>query len=157
VNCHYLNPIFTLVKYIAGNMESIMKNAVTKHLTTSLIIAVTGLFITADLAAAQQLTEEIVVRTKIERNDTTTRLGGGAATEVIELNRYVSFADLDLGNQADEDKLDARIEAVANESCKKLSEMFPLDRSDMIEMDLCVKRAIAGANELKEIAIAAGP
>lgn len=134
-----------------------MKNTIPTRLTTSLIIAVSGLFLAADLAVAQEFTEEVVVRTKIDRSGTKSSLGAGATTEIIELNRYVSFADLDLGKKADVDKLDARIEAIAKESCQKLSEMFPLNRSDMMEIDLCVKRAVTSVNKPKEIALETGP
>jgi UrcA family protein len=138
-------------------MEGIMKSNIPTRLTTSLIIAVSGLFLAADLAVAQEFTEEVVVRTKIDRTGIKSSFGAGATTEIIELNRYVSFADLDLGKKEDADKLDARVEAIAKESCQKLSDMFPLNRSDIMEVDLCVKRAITGANKHKEIAFTAGP
>ena len=132
-----------------------MKNIHPKHLTISLVLAFTGFFIAADLAVAQQLTEEIVVRAPIERSEARIPIGSSVNTQTVNLNRYVSFADLDLTDNADVNKLETRIDAIAKESCKELSDMFPLDRSDMMEMSRCLKNAIASANEQKEMAIAA--
>jgi len=143
------------VKKTDVNMEHIMKNTHPKHLTISLVLAFTGFFIAADLAVAQQLTEEIVVRAPIERSEARIPIGSSVITQTVNLNQNVSFADLDLTDNADVNKLETRIDAIAKESCQELSDMFPLDRSDMIEMNRCMKNAIASANEQKEMAIAA--
>jgi UrcA family protein len=130
-----------------------MMNTTTIRFTMSLAFALAGFFVTANLAIAQQLTEEIVVLAPIERPDIQDPVKSGAKTELIELNRVVSFADLDLRNQEDVAILDTRIANVAAESCQKLSDMFPLDRSNPAERDRCTNIAIAGANKQIELAI----
>lgn len=127
------------------------------HRTISLALAVTGLFIAANLAADQQETEEIVVKAPFERIKVRSAPGSSLDAEIIELKRQVNIADLDLTKPADVKELDARINAIAKESCQKLSDMFPMDHSDPVEMNRCVKSAIASANKQKELAIAAGP
>ena len=127
-----------------------MMNTTTIRFTMSLAFALAGFFVTANLAIAQQLTEEIVVLAPIERPDIK---GPGAKTELIEINRVVSFADLDLRNKEDVAILDTRIANVAAESCQKLSDMFPLNRSNPAERVRCTNIAIAGANKQIELAI----
>ncbi len=134
-----------------------MSNANRKHLNFPLILAFTGLFVAADLAVAQDVTEEIVVRSPIERNEARIPIGSSVTTQTVQLNRYVNIADLDFGNAEDVEILDTRISELAKESCEKLSEMFPLDRSDRTEVGRCMKKAIANANKQKEKFIAAGP
>ena len=134
-----------------------MKYIIPKYRTISVVLAFTGFFIAADLVVAQDVTEEIIVRSPIERNAERIPIGSSVTTETIELNRYVSFADLDLAKYEDVEKLDTRINAIAKESCQKLSEMFPLDRSDLTEINRCMKKAIASANRQKEMAIASAP
>ena len=90
---------------------------VSKHLTISLVLAFTGFFIAADLAVAQQLTEEIVVRAPIERSEARVPIGSSVTTQTVILNRHVSFADLDLTDNADVNKLETRIDTIAKESC----------------------------------------
>jgi len=132
-----------------------MKKLIPAHRTIPLAIAVTGCLIGANLAIAQEVTEEIIVRAPIERTQVKTVNGSFAKTEIIELNRFVNISDLDLTKHADVIELDGRIEAMAKESCQKLSDMFPLDRSEPAEMGRCKKHAIASAEKQKKQAIAA--
>jgi len=76
-------------------------------------------------------------------------------SEIVELKSPVSFADLDLADSADVMELDARIEAIAEDSCEMLAEMFPFDGTGKTEIHRCMKRAIASALDQKERAIAA--
>jgi UrcA family protein len=138
-------------------MERIMSNIKRKNLNISLVLAFAGLFVAADLAVAQQVTEEIVVRSPIERTQARIPIGSSVNTQTVELNQYVSFDDLDLTKNEDIEKLDTRISEIAKESCEKLSEMFPLDRSDLTAVNRCMKKAISYANEQKEKFIATGP
>ena len=128
-----------------------------KHRNFSLVLAFTGLFVAADLAIAQDVTEEIVVRSPIERTEARIPFGSSVTTQTVELNRYVSIVGLDLTDNEEVEKLDAQISEIAKESCEKLSEMFPLQRSDMTEVGRCMQKAIANANKQKERFIAAGP
>jgi len=132
-----------------------MKNTIPTHRTMSLALAVTGLFFAANLTADQQVTEEIIVRAPFERIEIKSASGSSLNSEIVELQRHVSIADLDLSKYADVNELDSRISAVAKESCQKLSDMFPLDRSDPAEMLRCTKSAIASADDQKEMVIAA--
>jgi UrcA family protein len=104
--------------------------------------------------AAQEMEEVVVVGAPVVRQWTERgRLGGNV--ETIELTRRVSYADLDLTLHADVLMLEERIENVARESCKTLSDMFPLDRSDSQEIESCTRKAIAGTEEQVKAAIAA--
>lgn len=133
-----------------------MKNTFPAHCTMFLALVATGPLIAADLAVAQQASEEIeeiIVRTPIEHHEFGRAVG--VKTEIIELKRRVSFADLVLTKHADVIELDTRIEATAKESCEKLSNMFPLNRKGSAEMRRCTKNAIANAEKQKKLAIAA--
>lgn len=139
-------------------MEDDVKNTFQAHCTMFLALAATGLFIEADLAVAQQASEEIeeiAIRAPIERHEVRHESVTPLKTEIIELKQRVSFAGLDLTKHADVNELDTRIEAVAKESCEKLSDMFPLNRSGLAEMRRCTKNAIASAENQKGLAIAA--
>jgi len=126
-----------------------------------LAFAATGFVGNSSLAVADQVSnvvEEIIVRapTRVERHEfrgvTSTSM---ARTEIVELNRVVSYDDLDLSSDADVMMLEQRIETVAKDSCEKLSDMFPLDPSNKSELRKCMNEAIESAFEAKERAIAA--
>jgi UrcA family protein len=138
-------------------MERIMRNTNRKHLKFPLVLAFTGLFFAANLAVAQQVTEEIVVKSAVERTEARIPIGSSVTTQTVELNRSVGFDDLDLSKHEDVEKLDTRISEVAEESCQELSDMFPFDRSDRMEMNRCVEKAIASARRQKEMALALAP
>lgn len=103
--------------------------------------------------AAEEAVEEIVVYAPIERRQVKWKRGGWV--EVIELSRRVSFTDLDLSKDADVTELETRIETTAKGACEQLDEMFPLDQSDRGEVRRCTKKAIKGAEEQLQAAIAA--
>ena len=110
----------------------------------------------ANLAVAQQAGEdmdEIVVKAPVER-PRFLRGGMQEPLEQIELQRRVSYADLDLSKDANVTELRTRIETTANDSCKKLSKMFPRP-SDAGEISRCTNRAVDGAEEQVQAAIAA--
>jgi UrcA family protein len=122
-----------------------------------LSFAVIGMFFDAGIAIAQDATEIIVIRAPYERveiKSSTTALPS-QKTEIIELKRVLNIRDLDLTKYADVIELNSRIENVAKESCKKLSDMFPLNRSNSSEMRRCRTDAIASTKEQTEPAIAA--
>ncbi len=133
-----------------------MNNTFPAHCTIFLALVATGLLFEANLAVAQQASEEIeeiVVRAPSEHHDFGRTVG--YKTEMIELRRRVNFADLDLNKHVDVNELDTRIEAVAKGSCEKLSDMSPLNRLDPAQMRRCTKNAIASAENQKRLAIAA--
>ena len=125
--------------------------------TLPLAVVFAGLFIVSNLAIAQQAKEEIIVRASEGRAVDVTPVGSPVMIEEIIINRPVRLTDLDLSTSADIEKLDMRIEEVAKESCQKLSDMSPLDRSNPMQIGKCVKRAIASAEQQRETAISAGP
>lgn len=75
-------------------------------------------------------------------------------TETVELSREVGFSDLDLTKHADVMELRGRVEAMAEQSCKQLEELFPLPRSDEAALRRCVERAVASAQDALDAAIA---
>ncbi len=129
---------------------------------TALVLA--GFVINADPAIAQQVNddqtreviEEIVkLEALIERRQVGHRSALGTWTEIIELRRQVSFADLDLSKVADVTELERRIEDTAKESCEQLAEMYPIPRSNSIDIRLCTKKAIESTSDELETVIAA--
>lgn len=124
----------------------------------SLAIAAIALTIGSAPASAQPTAdevEEITVKAPVVRR----MVGGpavvGATDEIIELNRRVSYSDLDLSKEADVAELETRIESVARDSCDQLSGMFPGDRWESRDIQRCTKQAVDGAEEQVLAAIAA--
>lgn len=122
---------------------------------TVLTLAAIGLVFKADSAVAQQdseVMEEVVVEAPMTvRQVEKTNIG--VKTELIELKRRVSYADLDLSKHADVLEFETRVEAVSKESCEKLSDMFPLGVA--AETRRCIKKAISSVEEQVQAAIAA--
>jgi UrcA family protein len=137
-------------------MEHNMSNFISKKRTLSLTLACAGLFTVSNLASAQQITEEVIVRAPAERITDVTPVGSPVRIESVEISQYVGITDLDLSKSADIGELDMRIEAVAKESCQKISAMYPFDRLDPMRMHSCVIRAVASAENQRETAITVG-
>jgi UrcA family protein len=137
-------------------MEHNMNKFISTKTSLSLSLVFAGLFTVSGFAVAEQADEEIIVRAPEQSVIDVTPVGSSVTLENIVINRSVSTTDLDLSNPADVEKLDARIDASAKESCQKLSDMSPLDRPNAMRLNLCVKRAVAGAGKQRETAITAG-
>ena len=123
-------------------------------LAALLTLAATGLVFKTDSAIAQQAAEEmeeIVVEAPFVRREVG-QTAIGAKIEVIELRRRVSYADLDLSKYADVNELKTRIKTTAKESCEKLDDMVPGSGE---EIQSCTDKAVAGAEEQLQVAIAA--
>jgi UrcA family protein len=123
-----------------------------------LALAATALGIKTQPAVAQQAseeTEELVIEAPIVRRQVGRAVIGAARVEVIELTRQVSYADLDLSKDADVTELETRIETTAKDSCEKISDMFPSNRSDRAEIARCANQAIDGTEEQVQAAIVA--
>ncbi len=138
------------------------KNRFFVYCATFAALVATGFIIKTDPAIAQQASEEqtseevqelILVEAPIERRKVGRADAIGARTEIIELRRQVSFADLDLSKHADVTELEKRIETTAKESCEKLDEMYPLATPDSIRR--CTESAIKSTEEKVQAAIAA--
>ena len=122
---------------------------------TVLAFAATALVISTDPAVAEEANdtmEELVVEAPISIRQVE-RGAFGATTELIELKRHVSIADLDLSKHADVIELETRVEAVSIESCDQLSDMYPLDLPS--KKQSCIKKAIQSAEEQVQAAIVA--
>lgn len=122
-----------------------------------LALALTASSFGANLAIAQEEIERIIIRAPYGRIEVKKETGVnlGVKTEIIELKRLVNIDDLDLTKYADVAELNRRIESVSEESCQKLSDMFPLEPSDPAELHRCKRNAIASAKKQTEQAIAA--
>ena len=133
-----------------------MNTLISTNRRLSLSLAFAGLFPISGLAVAQQADEEIIVRASEDRVVDVTPVGSQVTIKEIEVRLPVDTSDLDLSNSADVQELDTRIEAVAKESCQKLSDMSPLDRANALQMSDCIKKAVASAGKQREIATTAG-
>ena len=137
-----------------------MKKAFLSYCATFLALTATGFVINSNPAVAQQTGDEteefIVVEAPIEHHQVVGRTANGAKTEIIELTRQVSYADLDLRKYADVTEMETRIEASANESCEKLSAMFRLDdpTGQASEIVSCTGQAVNEARMQLQRAIA---
>ncbi len=123
---------------------------------TSLAFIATGFALQSGSVVAQEAIEEmeeITVEAPIIRR----QVGGpaviGEKTEVMQINRRVSYADLDLSKPADVTELENRIEAAAKESCEKLFDMFLSDPWDRQEVKRCTIRAVNGTDEQVKAAV----
>ncbi|HKL63872.1 MAG TPA: UrcA family protein [Woeseiaceae bacterium] len=101
---------------------------------------------------ADVIEEIVVVRAPIERRTVEPAGPGQPKTEVIELSRQVSFADLDLARHKDVEQLRGRIRETAERACERLNQMFPVTREGMQGTARCVKRAVADAEKQLETA-----
>src|SRR6056297_2010573 len=132
-----------------------------RYLTESVLLtAAMALTVAAGMTPAQaqqgdeaEVIEEIVVvRAPIERRTVEPAGPGKPKTEVIELSRQVSFADLDLARHKDVEQLRGRIRETAERACERLNQMFPVTREGMQGTARCVKRAVADAEKQLETA-----
>jgi UrcA family protein len=133
-----------------------MKKLNTTYRTLPLALAFAGLFTVTNLAVAQQVTEEIIVRAPAERVIDVTPVGSPVKLKDVVVDRYVSITDLDLSRSEDVIELDKRIEAVAEESCQKIYDMFPLNPPNATQRYRCIKQAVASAEKQREVAITVG-
>ena len=134
-----------------------MKDTILSNFTIYRALAVTAVLCGANLAVAKEVTEKIIIRApykgiEIKRSNVA---HPGLKTEIIELKRFVNIDDLDLTKHTDVIKLNQRIHNLAKESCKKLSEMYPFNPSDLSEMHRCKRKAIASTKKQTERAFAA--
>lgn len=134
------------------------------YCSTFAALVATGFVLKSDPANAQQPGEEqtnqvideiIEVGAPIERQQVGPTDAAGMRTEIIELKRQVSYADLDLTKHSDVIELEKRVEISAKESCEKLEEMYPFPPSGLAGIRRCTKKAIENSEEGIQAAIAA--
>ena len=133
-----------------------MNRFISKYHTLSIALVFTGLFTVSNLAVALQDTEEVIVSVQTERVTDVSPVGSQVKVHKVEINQHVSISDLDLSKQADADEFVVLVTAIAEESCEKLSNMYPLDRSDPMEVSACVKKAVKGAQKQSGTKFTAG-
>jgi UrcA family protein len=78
----------------------------------------------------------------------------GIPIEQVQLSRHVGFSDLDLSTPAGQAALEKRIKAVAEEACKQLKTLYPLEQWDT-DNRTCVADAVQHAMEQAKAAAAA--
>lgn len=98
----------------------------------------------ADPFGPKIMEEVIVIAPRTVRREEIDRTSGGARVEEITLTRRVSYADLDLTLHADVQELERRVSAMAEESCGKIAELFPMVDPEPSH-EQCIERAVAGA------------
>jgi UrcA family protein len=76
----------------------------------------------------------------------------GAPIERMAVDYHVSYADLDLSKDADVQKLHGRVEAAAQNACRQLDELYPLEAPNW---RACTQAAINGASPQVQTAVSA--
>ncbi|HSM30183.1 MAG TPA: UrcA family protein [Woeseiaceae bacterium] len=99
--------------------------------------------------------EEVVVEAPVVHRKVAATSPTGYTTEMIQLRREVTFADLDLTDESDVKKLEERIEATAKEACEALDDMLDRDTQDPTDVFRCTKQAIKDAKKEVEAVVAA--
>ena len=129
----------------------------------SALLATTGLLVVTGAAAAQdtgekkagEAIEEVVVEAPVARRKVAATSPTGYTTEMIQLRRQVTFADLDLTDESDVKTLEERIETTAKEACEALDDMLDRDKQDPTDVFRCTKQAIKDAEKELEAVVAA--
>jgi UrcA family protein len=98
--------------------------------------------------------EEVRVEAPVITRKVTARGPSGYTTEVIQLRRQVSYADLDLTDERDVEEFEKRIEMSAREACKALKELFPKGQKNAVDVYRCTKHAIENSEESFESVVA---
>ena len=130
---------------------------------SSALLVATGLLTWTGAAAAQETgekevsgaIEEVVVEAPVVSRKVAATSPTGYTTEMIQLRRQVTFADLDLTDESDVEVLEERIETTAREACQALDDMLDRDKQDQTDVFRCTKQAIKGAKKEFEAVVAA--
>ena len=114
-------------------------------------IIVNPVSVKAQLAGVEQaggVKEKVIVTAspyvsrRIVSNDSS-----GILTETLTLQRYVSYADLDLRKYAHVTELKGRIESNAKQVCRELADQYAVPSQEDADMQKCIKLAIESAND----------
>jgi UrcA family protein len=130
---------------------------------SSALLVATGLLTWTGAAAAQETgekevsgaIEEVVVEAPVVSRKVAATSPTGYTTEMIQLRRQVTFADLDLTDESDVKVLEERIETTAREACQALDDMLDRDKQDQTDVFRCTRQAVKGAKEEFEAVVAA--
>ena len=109
---------------------------------------------TADMKASKAI-EEVIVEAPVVRRKVAATSPTGYTTEMIQLKREVSYADLDLTDESDVRVFEERIETTAREACRALDDMLDRDKQDPTDVFRCTKQAIKDARKDLEAVVAA--
>ena len=108
-----------------------------------------------DEAEFRAAIEEVSVEAPVVTRKVTARGPSGYTTEVIQLRRQVSYADLDLTDENDLEEFDRRIEMTAREACEALKELFPKGQKNAVDVYRCTKQALENSEDAFESVVAA--
>lgn len=121
------------------------------HPLSSCVIAAAlaaGMFMLVDIVALAQnsksLPQVTVQADRSVKHVTVGRTYSGIPIEELQLTRHVAYNDLNLRSPAGVEELKHRIKDSAEEACKQLSTLYPLEMW-MTDNESCVKSAIDGA------------
>jgi len=118
----------------------------------------TGVLLHAIPVVAQETEaalEEVFVEAPVVRRQVSARGPTGYTTEMIQLKRQFSYADLDLTKESDVKELEKRIEMTARAACEALDDMLDHDRQDATAVYRCTKQSIKQTQEELEALVAA--
>lgn len=101
----------------------------------------------ADEQEAGDVVQEVVVEAPVLQRKVTARGPNGYTTEVVQLKRHVSYADLDLSKESDVRVFHERIEMTAREACEALGATFRKGQKDAGDVYRCTKQAIENIEE----------
>jgi UrcA family protein len=104
---------------------------------------------------AGEAIEEVIVEAPVVRRKVAATSPTGYTTEMIQLRRQVTFADLDLTDETDVKMLQERIETTAKEACQALDDMLDREKQDPTDVFRCTKQAIKDAEKELEAVVAA--
>ena len=140
------------------------KNGAFMYFAACIAFILATLFVSADSTFAQKANdnqtnepiEEIVkIEAAVERRIVGRPNELGARTEVLELRRQVSFADLDLREEENVVELKSRVADTAKESCEELADRHPIPAWGASDIRRCIAEAVEGANADVEEIVAA--
>ena len=97
---------------------------------------------------AGQLMDKVIVTASpyVSRRIVSTD-SNGMLTETMTLQRYVSYADLDLSKYAHVTELKKRIEVNAKVACQELADQYHAATQAENDMQKCIKLTIENAND----------
>ena len=117
---------------------------------TCIVLGV-SLGMTIDALAAEQLPEITVEAGPVNKTIVGRAFGSGAPVEQITVDYHVNYVDLDLVKHSNVVTLNERIRAAAEDACKQLDELYPIERPKLRE---CTDEAVRGASAQVQKAIA---
>lgn len=115
----------TTQSYLITNRETMamFKNRSFVFSAAFAVLVATGVLLHATPVVARETeaaVEEVIVEAPVVRRQVSARGPTGYTTEMIQLKRQVSYADLELTQESDGKELEKRIEMTAKAACEAL-------------------------------------